>query len=259
MPLPSEDLLRQLLRELHLAPLDIELYLTSLRLGPVSIATLAAELKVARPNIYKVIASLETHGLASFSEQKGLRKTFSVEPPTKLTELTEARQRAITQQQEELSRAMPDLLALYQQGELPTSIKVFEGATQFERLFFQMLDEAGREFQFFGSATDFIEHISKEKHARWMESRKRRGIRVQALFLPDPSAQSIATDQDPLRMVRYLSKATPFVPSFFLFANKLVIWQPKAPLALMIQDQYIVAMMRSMFQLLWEQSPPTVK
>lgn len=259
MPLPSEDLLRQLLRELHLAPLDIELYLTSLRLGPVSIATLAAELKVARPNIYKVIASLETHGLASFSEQKGLRKTFSVEPPTKLTELTEARQRAITQQQEELSRAMPDLLALYQQGELPTSIKVFEGATQFERLFFQMLDEAGREFQFFGSATDFIEHISKEKHARWMESRKRRGIRVQALFLPDTSAQSIATDQDPLRMVRYLSKATPFAPSFFLFANKLVIWQPKAPLALMIQDQYIVAMMRSMFQLLWEQSPPTMK
>mgnify|MGYP003452314286 CR=1 FL=1 len=256
MPLPSEDLLRQLLRELHLAPLDIELYLTSLRLGPVSIATLAAELKVARPNIYKVIASLETHGLARFSEQKGLRKTFSVEPPTKLTELTEARQRAIAQQQEGLARAMPDLLALYQQGELPTSIKVFEGAAQFERLFFQALDEAGHSFQFFGSAADFIQHISKEKHGRWMESRKRRGIRVQALFLPDPSAKTIESDHDPLRETRYLKNARPFSPSFFLFANKLILWQPKAPLALLIQDQYIVAMMQSMFQLLWEQSSP---
>lgn len=254
MPLPSEDLLRQLLRELHLAPLEIELYLTSLRLGPVSIATLATELKVARPNIYKVIASLETHGLARFAEQKGLRKTFSVEPPTKITELIEARQRIVTQQQEELTRAMPDLLALYQQGELPTSIKVYEGSTRFEQLFFQMLNEAGHAFQFFGSAADFIQHISKEKHARWMDSRKRRGIRVQALFLPDPSAKTIESDNDPLRETRYLKHAQPFSPSFFLFANKIVIWQPKAPLALLIQDQYIVAMMRSMFALLWEQS-----
>lgn len=256
MPLPSEDLLRQLLRELHLAPLDIELYLTSLRIGPVSIATLATELKVARPNIYKVIASLETHGLARFTEQKGVRKTFSVEPPTKISELIEAQQRIIAQQQAELTHAMPDLLALYQQGELPTSVKVFEGAYQFERLFFQMLDEAGREFQFFGSAADFIQHISQEKHARWMESRKRRGIRVQALFLPDGSAKTIESDHDPLRETRYLKNAQPFSPSLFLFANKMVIWQPKTPLALLIQDQYIVAMMRSMFFLLWDHASP---
>lgn len=252
MSFPSEPLLRELLERLGLTGPEIQLYITSLRIGPVPISTLARELEMARPNIYKVIVALEGHQLAQFSEQKGLRKTFSVEPPSRITELVQEQQQRLAQQQEELQRAMPDLLALYQQGELPTSIRVYEGPHQFEQLFFQTLDEAGREFQFFGSAADFIQHISKEKHARWMQKRKDRGIRVQALFLPDASAQSIESDQDPLRDTRFLHNATPFSPSFFLFANKMILWQPKAPLALLIQDQYIVAMMRSMFRLLWE-------
>lgn len=256
MSLPSESLLQELLQQLGLTSPEIELYLTSLRIGPVSVSVLARELGVARPNIYKVIAALEEHRLATFTERKGQRKTFSVESPTRITELLQEQQQKLAQQQEALQRNMPDLLALYQQGELPTSIRVYEGPHQFEQIFFQTLDEAGREFHFFGSAADFIQHISKEKHARWMESRKRRGIRVQALFLPDPSAKTIESDNDPLRETRYLQNAQPFSPSFFLFANKMIIWQPKAPLALLIQDQYIITMMRSIFRLLWEQSSP---
>jgi hypothetical protein len=44
------------------------------------------------------------------------------------------------------------------------------------------------------------------------------------------------------------------VTSFQLFANKVIIWQPKAPVAILIEDQYVIAMLKSIFDKLWEVS-----
>ncbi|MBP9762087.1 hypothetical protein KBD34_00545 [Patescibacteria group bacterium] len=250
----AQKLVQHSLEELGLTQHETELYLLSLRLGPAPATKLAAELKITRPNIYKVIAGLEKHGLAAFSQKKGINKNFMVESPTKIVERLREKKQTIQTFDVEMMETMPDLLALYQQGELPTSIRIFEGADQFQKLFFQTLDEAGKEFQFFGSADDFIQHVSREKHANWMEIRKRRGIRVKALFLPHKTAQAIEADNDPLRETRFLKDFPTFITSFFLFANKIILWQPKAPLAVLIEDQYIVAMLRAMFFGLWQAS-----
>jgi hypothetical protein len=57
-----------------------------------------------------------------------------------------------------------------------------------------------------------------------------------------------------MRETRILQGGAPFATSFQLFANKVLIWQPKAPLAVLIEDEYIVQMLRSIFYLLWGKS-----
>ncbi len=250
----TQKLVENSLKELGLTSHEINLYFLSLRLGPTPAAELAAELKITRPNIYKVIAGLEKHGLAAFSDRKGRQKNFSVESPTKIVDRLREKKQTIETFDTKMMSVMPDLLAMYQQGELPTSIRIFEGADQFQKLFFQTLDEARGEMQFFGSAKDFRELVPWAEHKIWVERRQRRGLRIKALFLPSKEIEQVQQDQDPLRETRYLTNIDPFQTMFQLYANKMIVWQPKATIALLIEDQYIIAMMRAMFFALWNTS-----
>lgn len=243
------------LKELGLSDLEIELYTISLALGPSPIKLLAEHMKVSRPNVYKVIDGLEQRGLASFSDRKKYMRDFQVEPPTKVLELVRKKKEKQDNIEYELASAMPDLLALFAQGDYPTRIKVFNTPEQFVQLFRKILEEGKEEMEYFGSASDFIGFISWQEEKRWIKKRLKQGLGIRALLLPSDDANTLkSNDASELRETRILKNAGPFVTSFQLFANKVVIWQPKATLAVQIEDQYIVAMFRSMFNLMWEKS-----
>ena len=148
---------------------------------------------------------------------------------------------------------MPELLANYHQGETPTKIKVLQGKEQYLKAFFSILDEEGEETQFFGSAKDFVKFISWDEEYRWMGKREERGIFVKSLLLPDEDAEMLhKTDKEHLREIRIIKGLAPFVTAFQLYANKALIWQPAGSLAVLIEDEYIVAMLRSIFNTLWD-------
>lgn len=243
------------LNELGLLESEVNLYVTSLALGPVTIMALAEHLAIPRPNVYKAIAGLEKHGLAKFSERKRYTRTFVVEPPTVVLELLRKKRETMSDLDQVLVGAMPDLLANYHQGETPTKIKVLQGKEQYIKAFFSILDEEKNETQFFGSAKDFVNFISWEEEYKWMGKREERGIFVKSLLLPSEESKSLqAKDATHLREIRIIEGLTPFVTAFQLFANKALIWQPAGSLAVLIEDEYIVTMLRSIFNLLWDSS-----
>jgi len=243
------------LRELGTTESAANLYVTSLTLGPSPIAALAEHLAIPRPNVYKLITALESHGLAKFSERKRYTRTFVVEPPTTLLEKLRQRREAMADLDHTMVAHMPDLLALYHQGETPTKIRLIEGREQFLKVFYQILDETKDTSQFFGSAADFIGFISWDEENKWIKTRLRKNITIQALLLPSTDADALKLkDAEELRETRVLRAPLPFVTSFQLFANKVLIWQPKAPLAVLVEDEYIVQMLRSIFTMLWSQS-----
>lgn len=41
---------------------------------------------------------------------------------------------------------------------------------------------------------------------------------------------------------------------FHIFSNKLVMWQPTVPMAVLIEDEYLVSMMKSVFDGMWERA-----
>jgi len=243
------------LKELGLTDLEADLYVISLALGPSPIAAIAEHLKMPRPNVYKVIAGLELKGLAKFATRKKYTRTFIVEPPTAVLEQLRQKREAVSNLDHDLVSAMPDLLALYHQGETPTKIRLYEGEEQYLKTFFSVLDEGKGELEFFGSAADFIGFISWEAEREWIKKRMKKGIRIKALLLPSKDAETLkASDAKEMRETRILKGLAPFAPIFQLYANKVIIWQPKAPLAMLIEDEYITQMLRSIFNALWEKA-----
>jgi sugar-specific transcriptional regulator TrmB len=239
--------------ELGLTESESNLYLTSFTLGPTTIASLAEHLAIPRPNVYKVIAGLESHGLAKFSERKRHARTFVVEPPSVILELLRKKRESMAELDRTLLSMMPTLLAQYHQGETPTKVKIFKGKEQWNDIFFQILDEAKDRMSFFGSADAFIELISWETELEWIAKRMRNKIHIDVLLTPGKDALTLKNDDpEQMRSTRFFHGTVPFVTGFMLYANKVVIWQPKAPLVIQLEDEYVVAMFQSMFTNLWE-------
>lgn len=240
------------LKELGLKKHEITLYTLSLALGPTSISKLAKHLAISRPNVYKVITGLEERGLVKFAEHKHLKRTFMVESPAVVLKLLRQKRKVLASLEENVTQAMPQLLAFYHQGELPTSIRIIQGKEQFLNLFRSIIDETQDTSEFFGSVKDFISFISWAEERRWIRKRTQKALQIKALLLPSKDADALkATDIKELRETRILKVKSPFITSFQLFANKVIIWQPKAPLAVLIEDEYITKMLRSIFYTLW--------
>ena len=243
------------LREIGLTDVEINLYTISLNLGPSSISTIAKHLKISRPNIYKIIQGLEKYGLAKFADKGKYTRNFMVEPPTVVLEKLREKKEKIARLDNGFVSELPSLLALYHQGESSTKIKVIKGKEQYIKIFNQSVEEESKEIQFCGSTEDFINFVSWETESEWIKKRLKRDILIKVLTLPCPIAEQLQKkDSNEKRETRVLANCTPFQSSFMLFANKVVIWQPKAPLALLIEDQFITEMMKSIFKKLWSTS-----
>lgn len=241
------------LKELGLSEHEISLYTLSLSLGPVPITKLAEAMNIPRPNVYKLIEGLEQHKLANFQYQKHRKKTFMVESPTVIIDLIRKKREDLHSLDYQVTSLMPDLLALYRQGELPTSIKILENKQAFEKAFDDSLEETKDVSEFFGSTEDFITFISWEHEQNWIEKRVKKKLFIRVLSLPGKNAEILKSkDKQELRETRILKTDKPFNSSFQLYGNKVIIWQPNAPLAILIGDEYITKMLKSIFYMLWE-------
>lgn len=241
------------LKELGLSEYEQKLYAVSLNLGPSPVAKLAEHLGVSRPNIYKVIEGLEKHGLATFSTKSGYSKLFMVDSPSKVTELLRKKRDTYASIDKELTAIVPDLIALYKQGDLPTKIKIIQAQEDLFNAFEQVFEEAQDEIKYLGSSKDLNAFVSYPRLEKQIKKRIKRGVRTKLLVFPDEDAIEFKKrDMEELRETRFLENADPFVTGFYLFANKVIIWQPKAPLAVLIEDEYIVAMLKSIYGILWK-------
>ena len=257
MPTPQKnerfDEIYEGLDKLGVNKKESQLYVTSLQNGPMPVSELAEKLDMNRPNVYKLINGLEDKGLANFSDRKGYAKQFVVESPSVLLKKVKEEQSEIEQIKERISRSMPTLLGQYQQGELPSKIQVFEGEAQFQKMFEMVLRESDDRNEFLGSADDFIDLVSWKREKWFIQERQKRGIFMRSLLLPGVNTNTLAgRDEKQMRETRIMEDADPFPTSFHLFGDKVIIWQPKAPLGILIEDQYIVTMLRSIFEQLWE-------
>lgn len=247
------------LKELGLSEAEINLYSVSLELGQTSIVNIARHMGISRPNVYKVIAGLEGHGLAKFSDKGKYARAFLVESPTVVLEMIRKKREAMTEIDHSLVSALPSLVTKYHQGQTPTKVKVLEGKEQFLKIFDQSLEEENKNIMYFGAAHEFIGFISWTAEKDWIKRRLKKNIFLQALLLPSEDTETLRLkDKEELRETRILKGAWPFLTSFQLFGSKVIIWQPKAPLAVVIEDQYIVEMMKSMFDLIWERSSANI-
>jgi len=245
------------LKEIGCSDQEIEVYATSLILGPSPIQDIAARLAIARPNIYKVIRSLEEKGLARFSEKKKYARNFLVVSPATVLEKFRAKEQIIAREAQSLSLAMPDIMSLYRQGDMPAKVKVLEGGDQLLRVFWSILEEGTSPLRFIGSASEFINFVSWNEEKKWIKERVRRHLFINVLLVPDEDARTLQSgDAEEMRETRFLQGIAPFTAGILLFGNKASLWQPRAPSVVLIEDELIVEMFQRIFDTLWNISKP---
>lgn len=250
-----KEILSTSLAELGLNDQEINLYVVSLKLGPSSIMKLSEVIHVSRPNVYKLIARLELFGLARFSTRRKNSKVFTVESPAVIADLLRHKDEEINRQSRLLTQSMPDLLGLYQQGDLPASLKVFEGISACREAFFRIFDETKDKLFYFGSVKDLFDFVNVDPEESWMKKRIEKKVFIDVLVLPSDEANKLRLkDATQLRETRIIKNASPFTSSFYIYGKKLIFWQPKAPIAILIEDENITSMMMSIFLMLWNQT-----
>lgn len=241
------------LNELGFGSQEAELYVTVLSEGPASATALARKLSIQRPNIYKLIDSLIERGLGAYEKKGKSKQIFTVKPPNEINELLDERRGEIGELEKSINASLPDLLALYQQGAKDTAIKVFKTKEQWMKVFWQSLDEAKGEIEWLGSFEDWVEFVTWKEEQRWIDERIRKKVAIKLLFLPTKEGQVfVERAEEKYREFKILKSALDFSCSFQTFANKLIIWQPKSPLTIMIEDEYIVESMRGLFYSMWD-------
>lgn len=242
------------LKELGLTDHEASLYVLSLEIGPHPIGQTAEKMGISRPNIYKLIKGLENRGLAALPVG-GKLKRFCVASPTLIAELLEKKQQRDRELKNDFSALLPDLLTKYQRGDLPSSVRVYQGRGQYLGAFFGLLDEAKDSVDFFGSADDFLNLVDIDDQREYLKERIKRGLTSRTLTLPGTHAERISKeDKENIRETRLLAQFGPFKTSFHFTADKVVFWQPENLLAIRIEDDLIVTMIKSMFEHLWAQA-----
>lgn len=230
----------------------MDLYVQAVLLGPSLITVFAEHLGMSASNVYKLIPSLEKIGLTSFSAQKKKGKLFSVVSPSILPELLHKRREQIEQLSASFLPGLTDVLASYRQGSGSARIRVLEGEEAFAAAVRQLFFEVADELRVWGSMDGFVSLVSPKTFEGLKKDRIARGIRLRSLICDTPLAQVLKkTERTELREVKLIPKAYPFSASIQLSKGKAIIWQPNAPLAVLIEDETIVAMWHQLFEYMW--------
>ena len=248
------NVLYDALKMLELSDHAIDLYITALSLGPISVTELSKKLGVVRPNVYKLITELKNKKLVEDSVNSK-KSGPTVVSPSIVLEMVRKKEEKYEKIGKKVSANLPELLSIYAQGASPSKIKVFEGREQYIKAFNLIFEESVSPMRFFGSAEDFVIFTKWHGYNQLVKKRIRKKIRLQSLLLPSETAENMKRrSAEELREVRILKGLNLFDTSIQLFSKKILFWQPHTPLAILIEDEYIAQMMQSIFEKLWNES-----
>ncbi len=243
---------KQVLGKIGLSKQEIEIYTIALEYGQMSIGKFAKKTTINRPNLYKIMESLEVKGLGSFSNKNKYKRQFAAQSPSVVYEILQQQINKEVDLQKDFKQMMPDLMMLFKQGSSQTRVKTLFGREEFLWTFDQIIAEGAKETYFCGSFQDFVTFSSWEKQQDFVKKRIKNNIKAYGLVFADRESKLIYDNQkEQLRETRFLSKDNFFHTAFQIFGNKVIIWQPKTPTAILIEDEYISKMFLNIFQMLW--------
>ena len=226
----------------------------ALALGPSLMSRLARELAVTRPNLYKIAESLQKKKAGMFSKEKGYNRRFMVVSPSDVFALLGEKKTKLDEASDVMSKALPELMSLYRQGEAPTKVNIIRGRREVIEMFNRVFDEAKEDFAFLGSNEDLAKFVTQVEVEKQIKKRVSKGIKIKFLTFPGDYTTQLVERKNDLRDIRYTKNIKQFVTSFYLLSNKIVFWQPKVPLAVVMEDEYLIAMFQSIFDHLWEEA-----
>lgn len=247
-----DNLLSSLL-SLGVSSFDAQVYLTVFHKGNIGVSQLARLLNVERVTIYSSLERLQTTGLLP-SNRQAYGRTIAVEPPSRIYDLLEKKRTELFYQAKDLEESLPRLMAEFAAKGHMSAFRLFEGRDQFLAVFEEAVREAKDELFYYGDAKSFVDYVGIDYENRWVRKRVSKRIQLQMLVFKDTFIldRYKAIDKKELRETRFITDKSVFQPSFMIYGSKVLLWNPIAERAIVIDDLLIAEMFRSIFKSQWK-------
>jgi len=152
---------------------------------------------------------------------------------------------------------LPQLQREFYSNRTQPILKLYEGKSQFLRIFHQILEEsqAGEETLILGESQDFNDIVSFDYYYNfWNKPRFKKNVMARVLWkqpLSTQNAELITQDKKEYRQSRILPKNFKSTGAVWITPHKVITWVTKVPKAVILEEQGSVAFYRDIFETLW--------
>ncbi|VVB98942.1 Sugar-specific transcriptional regulator TrmB [uncultured archaeon] len=227
------------LMEIGLTRREANAYVALLGLESARAGEIARFLREDRTNAYDSLSGLVKKGLASYVT-KGNATYYRAAPPERLLDFLSEKEKSIRE-------VLPRLSEVYKSYPKKPTVETFEGREGIKTIFSDILRE-GREIVGYG-ATDKVLELIPESTKRYMQERKKKGIRSRQLYFEGDK---------PLKtgMTEYRSMPREFSgpASTFIYGDKVAImlWFTEPPVSFLIKSNAAADAYRNKFEFMWK-------
>ncbi|MFH1142762.1 MAG: helix-turn-helix domain-containing protein [Candidatus Uhrbacteria bacterium] len=245
--------IKEALKKLGLDQKQTAVYLAALELGEAAMTELAKKAEQKRPTTYLAVEELQTQGLLS-ETKKGRRKVYSPVHPRRLVEIMRSRE-------QQISDALPELLAIYNTPKSKPKIQVFEGLEGIKSLYRELYQSLSKkeEALWFTRIDTIREHIP-EAETEYIKMLKRLdNPKIRELNYGNKEGKQWLKESKSFRGKNHQIRILPTDFEFgasdnLIFGNKLVTFSLKGDVfVIVIESEEIVKTYRALFEWAWLQ------
>lgn len=238
------------LKDIGLGPKPASVYMTLLQIGEGSVTEIAALSKIKRTTCYDILEDLLLKRLIN-KTYRGSRKIFTAKAPETLLDIPR-------DQEQKILEMLPELKAFYNTSTIKPKLQYYEGIEGIRAVEYQILDSTTEEYYYFGAFSDMIDTLGIEFFKKLVEDRLKRGIWSNALRVKSKETdlkESKGSD-DYMRRVRYMPKAIHENTVAVTITDRkvFILSSLRECYALVIESPELVALMRGIWQMLWDVS-----
>lgn len=241
--------------EFGLSEKESSIYLALLKLEVAGVNEIAKSTKINRSTAYVTLESLKEKGLVSISDDKKVRRYVATSPEVLLRTAQN-----LAEKQETIKKRMevivPELRALHKDTKQKPIVRVFEGKQGLISAFEDTL-ESKEKLMRVSSSVGALLGIMPEYFPEYVKRRVQLGIKMHGIHPNDEFAQKLIEigPKNFDKPVLVPKEKYPFPADLAIYDNKIGYMSPeKGGIAIIIESKEISDVMKSIFDLAWEEA-----
>jgi sugar-specific transcriptional regulator TrmB len=220
----------------------------------LTVTLLANKLGVQRLKIYSMLDKLNQIGLMeSIDSKKGIK----VQSPTVILSFLESKKVENELVLNNFSNLLPELLFQYQSTSKTPFIKIIENKNDVIRLFLNLYRESNSDIYFIGNSGQFEDYVGIMVINELIKIRTDKQLELKILAYEEGTVlhEFSSVNAAQKRFVKWLPSKNKAQGYTHFTDKQLVLWNPVLSRAIIINDQTIVSLYKSMFEIIWSLLP----
>ncbi len=220
----------------------------------LTVTILANRLGVQRLKVYNILDKFNQMGLMeSIDSKKGIK----MQSPTVILSYLEAKKIENEQVLNSYSNLLPELLFQYQSTSKAPFITVVENKNDVIRLFLGLYREANSNIYFLGNSGQFEDYVGTMVINELIKMRIEKKLELKILAYEEGTIlhEYSSVNLSQKRFVKWLPADNKSQGYIHFTERKVVLWNPILSRAVVISDQTIASLYKSVFETMWNLLP----